>query len=77
MRLPFLGVEVEIENTEVVDYKITTTHDINKKLLFKEVGGTDKNCNLRCGKDVCDGSCANKITMTDIENGTLQVMYIR
>lgn len=77
MRLPFLGIELNIENVEVSNYQFTAQNNINKKLYFQDENNNLKNCNLRCGKSVCDGSCAKNITMTDIESGTLQILYIK
>lgn len=77
MKLPFFGIELKIENVEVSNYQFTAQNNINKKLYFQGENNNLKNCNLRCGKSECDGTCGKNVTMTDIENGTLQVLYIK
>lgn len=76
MKLPFLGVELKLETVSVADYKFQATHNVTKKLYFQDENNNLKNCNLRCGKSVCDGTCENNITMSDFANGKLQILYI-
>lgn len=77
MKLPFLGIELKLENVEVEDGRLTTQHSVSKKLYFQDENNDLKNCNLICEKSVCDGSCAKNVTMDNFANGELQALYIK
>lgn len=76
MCMPFLGVNVRIEKVNVVNNQFTSTHRVTKKLFFKDSNNVIKNCNLRCEKTVCDGSCNKNVTMVDIAEGEMKAFYI-
>ena len=76
MCMPFLGVNVRIESVDVLDNQFNTTDRVAKKLFFKDSNNVIKNCNLRCGKTVCDGSCNKNVTMVDIAEGEMKAFYI-
>ena len=77
MKLPFLGIELKIENVEVTNSQLTAQSNVSKKLYFQDEKNDLKNCNLRCEKSECDGSCEKNVTMSDFANGKLQILYIK
>lgn len=74
--MPMLGCNFKIEKLNVVGSVITISRRLGKIMLVQDESCNDINCDFKCGKSICDGSCVKNITLANKTSGTVIIMYI-